>query len=108
MAPGAARAWRALWVGRARHHAPTRPGSPSPRVRRAWTAAHAPLAIGARWAPGTRSDRLDPFDGARRGERAGAQREEQAPGTHTDGAQTPGTRGVAGGHPASACGRTHV
>src|SRR5262249_15575598 len=55
------RAWRALWVGRARHHAPTRPGSPSPRVRRAWTAAPAPLAIGDRWAPGPRSDRLDPF-----------------------------------------------
>ena len=43
-----------------------RPGSPSPRVRRAWTAAQGPLASGDRVAHVTRSDSLDPFDGARR------------------------------------------
>ena len=66
VALGAARAWRALCVGRALHHHHTRPGSPSPRVRRVWTAAQGPLASGDRVAHVTRSDSLDPFDGARR------------------------------------------
>ena len=51
---------------------------------------------------------VDALDGTRRRERAGGDRDGQAPGADADRAQTDGTRGVAGGHPAAPHGRPDI
>src|SRR5437867_10729351 len=75
------------------------------RVLRAWTAPESPVAIGDGLAPITPWRCVDALDGTRRRERAGGDRDGQAPHTDTARAQTHGTRGVVGGHPATALGR---
>ena len=56
-------------------------------------------------APIARPGGMDPLDGARRGERPGGHRDGHTPGADAARAQTHGTRGVAGGHPAAPHGR---
>src|SRR5215831_18112664 len=89
------------------HHDP-RPGSAVACVCRAWTAPASPVAIGDGVAPNTPWRYVDPLDGTRRGERAGGDRAGQAPGADTDRAQTHGTHGVVGDHPATALGRPYI
>ena len=82
--------------------------APLPAYRRAWTSPQGAVAIGDAVAQGLDARGVDALDGARRGERAGGDRDGQAPGADADRAQTHRTRGMVGGHPAAALGRPHV
>src|SRR5712691_4220250 len=99
--------WPEIWIvprGALQHDA-ARSGGAVALVRRAWTTAQGPMAISDSMAESPPCRCVDAHDGTRRGERSSGDRDGQAPGANAPGAQTHGTRGVAGGHPSSPGGR---
>jgi hypothetical protein len=93
--------------GRAVHDDAARPGGPAARVRRARKTAAGTLALGDGVAQSARAGGGAPVDGTRRRARPGGERSGHPPRANAAGAYTDGTRGVAGGHPASPRGRPH-
>jgi len=81
---------------------------PMARVRRARTAAKSSVAIRDGVAPITPPACVEAAHRARRRERASGDRDGQAPRSDTGRAQTDGTRGVGGGHPAASLRQPYV